>query len=146
MGIIVRLIPKIGILRILAIKSPSAQTEELFVKSLNVALTQFQTLLAELSKSPSSELALANRDLDTGSKVRPGAYRLTDRAYAELLHKVTAKPGLPIPPGLREDILAYYADQAAPISTKRNRRAWKIVLTKLQSLEQQALADSRNER
>jgi hypothetical protein len=146
LGIIVRLIPKIGILKILAIKPPSARTEELFLKSLNVALTQFQTLLAELSKSPSSELALANRDLDTGSKVRPGAYRRTDRAYAELLHKVTAKPGLPIPPGLREDILAYYADPAAPISTKQNRRAWKKVLAQLQSLEQQALADSRNER
>jgi hypothetical protein len=47
---------------------------------------------------------------------------------------------------LREDILAYYADPAAPISTKQNRRAWKKVLAQLQSLEQQALADSRNER
>ena len=61
------------------------------MESLNVALTQFQASLAELSKSPSSELTLANRDLDTGSKVRPGAYRFTDRAYAELLRKVTAK-------------------------------------------------------
>ena len=141
-----RLIPKIGILKILAIKPPSAQTEELFVKSLNLAVTQFQTLLAELSKSPSSELALANRDLDTGSKVRPGAYRLTDRAYAELLHKVTAKPGLPIPPALREDILAYYADPEAPISTKRNRKAWKKVLAQLELLKNPATAGSRQER
>ena len=130
-----RLIPKIGILKILAIKPPSAQTEEFFVKSLDVAVTQYEALLTELSKSPSSELALANRDLDTGSKVRPGAYRLTDRAYAELLHKVTAKPGLPIPAALREDILAYYADPEAPISTKRNRKAWKKLLAQLELLK-----------
>jgi hypothetical protein len=145
LGIVVRLIPKIGILKILAIKPPSAQTEELFVKSLNVALTQFQTLLAELSENPSNELALANRDLDTGSKVRPGAYKLTDRAYASLLHKVTARPGLPIPSALRENILAYYADPEAPISTKRNRKAWNKVLAQLKVLENPA-ADGRQER
>ena len=145
LGIILRLIPKIGILKILAIKPPSSQTEELFVKSLNVAVTQFQVLLEELSKRPSSELALANRDLDTGFKVRPGAYLLTDRAYAELLHKVTAKPGLPIPPALREDILAYYADPEAPINTKRNRKAWQKVLAQLEFLENPATADSRQE-
>ena len=146
LGIIVRLIPKIGILKILAIKPPSAQTEELFVESLNVALTQFQASLAELSKSPSSELTLANRDLDTGSKVRPGAYRLTDRAYAELLRKVTARPGLQIPPALREDILAYYADPEVPTTTKRNSKAWKKVLAQLEFLKNPATADSRQER
>jgi hypothetical protein len=146
LGIIVRLIPKIGILKILAIKPPSAQTEELFVKSFNVALSQFQAVLAELSKSPSSELALANRDLDTGSKVRPGAYRLTDRTYAELLHEVTEKPGLPIPPALREDILAYYADPDAPISTKKNRKAWKKVPAQLEFLKNSVTAGGRQER
>lgn len=145
LGIIVRLIPKIGILKILAVKPPSAQTEELFVKSLNVAVTQFQALLEELSKRPLSELTLDNRDLDTGSKVKPGVYRLTDRAYAELLDKATAKPGLPIPPALREDILAYYANPEAPISTKRNRKAWKKVLAQLEFLKNPETADSRQE-
>ena len=144
LGIIIRLIPKIGIFKVLAIKAPSPQTEDLFVKSLNSALTRFQELLTELSKCPSSELALANRDLDTGFRVRPGAYELTDRAYAKLLHKVTQKPGLPIPRRLREDVLAYYADPAAPISTKRNGRAWRKVLAQLELLEHQATADSRH--
>ena len=146
LGIVVRLIPKIGILKILAIKPPSVQTEDLFVRSLNIALSRFQDLLAELSKDPSGELALANRDLDTGSKVKPGAYKLTDRTYAELLHKVTEKPGLPIPAGLREDILAYYADPTAPITTKRNGKAWRKVLEQLKLLEHGATADTRSER
>ena len=145
LGIIIRLIPKIGILKILAVKPPSSQTEGLFVKSLNIATMRFQQLLTELSSNPSVDLALANRDLDTGSRVRPGAYKFTDRTYAELLHKVTENPGNPIPPALRQDILDYYADQAAPISTKRNRKAWKRVLAELELLDQ-AAAENRHQR
>jgi hypothetical protein len=115
------------------------------VKSLNIATMRFQQLLTELSTNPSVDLALANRDLDTGSRVRPGAYKFTDRAYAELLHRVTENPGRPIPPALREDILDYYADPAAPISTKRNHKAWKRVLAELELLNQ-AAAESRHER
>jgi hypothetical protein len=141
LGIVVRLIPKIGILRILAIKPPSSQTEDLFVKSLDDARTQFQESLTELSHTPRGELTLANRDLDTGAKVRPGAYRLTDRTYARLLHKVTENTGLPIPSGLRQDILTYYADPEAPISTKQNRKEWQNVLAQLEYLKLQAPAD-----
>lgn len=140
LGIVVRLIPKIGVLRILAIEPPSSQTEDLFVKSLDAALTQFQELLTELSHTP-GQLTLANRDLDTGAKVRPGAYRLTDWTYAQLLHKVAETPGLPIPSGLRRDILTYYADPEAPISTKKNRKAWENVLAQLEYLKLEAPAD-----
>ena len=80
LGIVIHLIPKIGILRILAVKPPSSSTENLFVKSLDDALTRYRTLLASLSKSPSAELVLANLDLDTGARVVPGAYKLTDQA------------------------------------------------------------------
>jgi hypothetical protein len=141
LGIVVRLIPKIGVLRILAIEPPSSQTEDLFVKSLDAALTEFQGLLTELSHTPKGELKLANRDLDTGAKVRPGAYRLTDQTYAQLLRKITENPGLPIPSGLRQDILTYYADPNAPISTKKNRKAWKNVLAQLEYLKLEAPAD-----
>jgi hypothetical protein len=141
LGIVVRLIPKIGVLRILAIEPPSSQTEDLFVKSLDTAVTQFREFLTELSYTPQGELTLANRDLDTGAKVRPGAYRLTDQTYAQLLQKVTEARGPPIPYGLRQDILDYYADPEAPISTKKNRQAWKNVLAQLEYLKLQAPAD-----
>jgi hypothetical protein len=111
------------------------------VKSLDAALTEFQGLLTELSHTPKGELKLANRDLDTGAKVRPGAYRLTDQTYAQLLRKITENPGLPIPSGLRQDILTYYADPNAPISTKKNRKAWKNVLAQLEYLKLEAPAD-----
>ena len=44
---------------------------------------------------------------------RPSGYRLTDDTYATLLHRLAATPTQPIPPGVKEDILAYYANLPA---------------------------------
>lgn len=134
--IVIRLVPKIGILKILAIKPPTTQTEALFVKSLNNTVDIFRDLLSQLSMNPTGDLVLVNRDLDTGNLVKPGAYELTDQTYAQLLQKITAQPGLPVPLALRENILAYYSDMNAPISTKKNRKAWQRVQTQLDILRQ----------
>jgi hypothetical protein len=137
MAILIRIIPKIGLLKILSIKPPSPATEDLFVSSVNDAMDHFRTRLAQLSESPSGGLSLPNRDLDTGEKVRPGAYILTDKTYEKLLAKITAQPGMAVPPGLRENILIYYSDLNAPIHTKKNRKAWKRVLAELEQLRRE---------
>ena len=49
--------------------------------------------------------------------VQPGGYSLTDSTYADLLHRLTRSPSQPIPPGIKEDIQAYYADPDSPITT-----------------------------
>ena len=77
---------------------------------------------------------LPNRDLDTGQVVQPGGYSLTDSTYADLLHRLTQSPAQPIPPGIKEDILAYYADPASPITTKKNPSAWAQVQADLVTL------------
>lgn len=61
---------------------------------------------------------LPNRDLDTGDVARPGGYPLTDQTYTALLHMLTLQPNLTIPPGIKEDIQAYFANPDAPIFTK----------------------------
>lgn len=77
---------------------------------------------------------LPNRDLDTGHVVQPGGYRLTDKTYADLLHKLTRNPKQPIPPGIVLDIQAYYAKPDAPITTKRNAARWAKVQADLKTL------------
>jgi hypothetical protein len=77
---------------------------------------------------------LPNRDLDTGYVTRPGGYSLTDSTYAELLHRLTRVPAQPVPPGIKEDIQAYYANPASPITTKRNAAKWAQVQTDLVTL------------
>ena len=78
-----------------------------------------------LSRDPRHPLP--NRDLDTGRVVQPGGYPLTDSTYANLLHRLTRQPTLPIPPGIKQDIQAYYANPNAPITTKQNPAKWAQV-------------------
>jgi hypothetical protein len=78
---------------------------------------------------------LPNRDLDTGYVVKPGGYSLTDSTYADLLHRLTRTPATPIPPGIKEDILAYYADPDAPITTRKNAAQWAQVQADLATLQ-----------
>jgi hypothetical protein len=80
------------------------------------------------------DMSLADRDLDTGQPVVPGGYPLTDRTYAQLLARITKIPTDPIPAGLKHDIIAYYADPAAPISTKKKPKEWAAVHERLQVL------------
>ena len=80
-------------------------------------------------------ILLQNRDLDTGNPVRPAGYRLTDDTYADLLHRLAATPRRPIPPGVKEDILAYYKDPDLPFATKEDPGAWSVVLTDLGTLK-----------
>jgi hypothetical protein len=77
---------------------------------------------------------LPNRDLDTGRVVQPGGYSLTDSTYARLLHSLTRQPAQPIPPGIKVDIQAYYANPDSPITTKRDRAQWAQVQADLQTL------------
>ncbi|MEO7030078.1 MAG: zinc dependent phospholipase C family protein [Acidobacteriaceae bacterium] len=78
---------------------------------------------------------LKNRDLDTGFVVRPGGYRLTDDTYADLVHRLALKPEGPIPPAIKEDILAYYANPDSPITTKQDQERWAQVQADLVTLQ-----------
>ncbi|MBV9086060.1 MAG: zinc dependent phospholipase C family protein [Acidobacteriaceae bacterium] len=133
LAVLVKILPKIGAISDLAIKVPDSQTEELYIRSVNRAVDVFAQLLNDLRTG--NVLLLVNRDLDTGEVVKPGGYPLTDTTYAQLLHRIASKPDRVVPRGLRRDLLKYYSDPNAPIITKKDRRAWQLVLTDLQTLK-----------
>ena len=146
MAVVIRIIPKVGFLKTLSIQAPTPVTEDLYINSMNRSVTVFRTLLARAGNDPHGELDLANRDLDTGGGVRPGGYVLTDKTYAKLLSKVTDdKSVLPIPVELRQNILDYYSDPNAPITTKKHRRKWEKVQAELKKLEATAPTETPNE-
>ena len=76
-----------------------------------------------------------NRDLDTGEKVKPGGYKLTDLTYAKLLSDLTKHPERPIPSRLKQDLTEYYADPLAPITTKKDPATWAEVQSNLKVLQ-----------
>ncbi len=126
------ILPRIGPLSDAAIRGPNAQTQLLFAKSLKDSIDRLRYVLSHFDDVAS---LVPNIDLDTGTVVKPGSYRLTDRTYAKLLYVLTRKPSQPVPARLRQNIADYYADPSAPISTKRNRKKWAKVQTELSIIQ-----------
>ena len=138
LAFVIVIVPKVGVFSDLAIRGPQQQTEARYIESVNRTLERYEQLLGYLTTNPAAKpgvtMKLENRDLDTGAKVRPGRYRLTDETYAKLLGKVTAL-GAAVPVTLKRDLLNYYADPAAPITTKKNKDAWERIQEQLATLK-----------
>ena len=170
------ILPKVGPIRLTAVKGPTSQTERDYVHSvlrstdaLNRVLRRFtpppstrpsaqQAAAADTHSlpppsdplpakpgssqpvprgSPDPHHPLVNRDLDTGNPVKPAGYSLTDQTYAYLLHQLAKTPTVPVPTGIKEDILAYYSDLSLSFATKKDPDAWAAVqhdLTTLQTM------------
>ncbi|HVC90444.1 MAG TPA: zinc dependent phospholipase C family protein [Acidobacteriaceae bacterium] len=131
---LIRIVPKVGTISDLAIRGPNAETNRWYIESVNRTTDDYERMLRELAKDPRHRLDLPDRDLDTGNLEQPGSYPLTDKTYAELLTKLTARPNHAIPAGLQQNILSYYSNPDAPITTKKNRGAWNRVQTSLTKL------------
>jgi hypothetical protein len=129
--------PKIGAASELAIKIPDDHTESLYMASVNRTIDASEALLRGLTTGQAGTLrGLVNRDLDTGEQTKPGAYALTDKTYARLVHELVDRSETSVSPALRDNILQYYSDPNAPISTKRNRKAWRRLTEDLERLKQ----------
>src|SRR6202522_2196884 len=125
------ILPKVGTLKLLAIRGPNQHTEDLYIKSVNHSI---QSLRLMLNHFDTIQDYLPNRDLDTGLKVKPGGYILTDYTYAKLLAMLTEHPDQPIPAQVKQDLIDYYADPQSPITTKNNPTQWADVQANLATL------------
>ena len=130
---LIAILPKIGMLKMLDIKGPTVETERAYIASVNLSTAVLAVSLQRLMGTQ-IDTGLADRDLDTGERVVSGGYTLTDKTYAQLLARITKAPTEQIPAELKQDILAYYADPAAPISTKKKPKEWAAVQEQLRVL------------
>ena len=137
LAFVVVVMPKIGPLKMLAIKGPTVETRNWYLHSVNNCTAALAMVLGQLTAPGVGTLhaaLLPNRDLDTGAQVVPGGNPLTDQTYAKLLERITKDPTRAVPDGLKQDILRYYADPASPISSKRDRKRWALIEKQLQRL------------
>jgi hypothetical protein len=109
LAILVFIIPKIGGAADLAIKIPKTDTEELYLRSVNQTVDSFRAVLDKLRAQSNAQIELANLDLDTGRGIRRGDYPLADKTYAELLERLTSRPGRRISESVKTNIIEYYA-------------------------------------
>jgi hypothetical protein len=159
------ILPKIGPLALVNVKGPTQKTEKDYAHSVAVATTDLRLILAAFTPlgarstaspspltslvlngppaliQPDSRHPLPNRDLDTGRVVQPGGYSLTDSTYANLLRKLVARPDRPVPPGVKQDVQAYYSNLNLPIATKKDPVRWSEVLADLKTLSVMPTSD-----
>ena len=132
LAFVLKLIPPIGPLRALRFKMPTPQVEKLFRESFDRSAAQYREKLREAQHGT---LSLPDANYDVGTITPPGAYRLADYTYAYWLDHLAKKNFNAVTPEIRENLLAYYSNLNAPISTKRHRKDWDQLLAQLQALK-----------
>jgi hypothetical protein len=126
---LLRIMPKIGPFKKLGFNSPTPQTEDLYIKSINATTDHYRVLLEEVR---ARKLVLPDCDLDDGKET------VADDAYATLLAKLSASNFDKTSPQLRDNILEFYARPAPPGKTKKElarQQAAAANLNQLKSVE-----------
>ena len=131
-SILLRYMPKIGPFKALAFNSPTAQTADLYFKSINTTVDQYRIYLQQVR---AGSLELANCDFDSGKETRAAEYSLTDDTYAKLLGQLAERSFDLTSTELRDNILGFYSDLSVPIETKKDDVRWQSVLTSLDQLK-----------
>ena len=129
---LLRYMPKIGPFKKLGFNNPTAQTEDLYIKSINTTVDQYRAFLEEVR---GDTLMLRNCDLDSGQATKAAEYSLTDDTYAQLLAQLSDRKFNGTSPELRDNILQFYSDLSVPIETKKDPASWQGVLSALDQLK-----------
>ena len=124
------ILPRVGPFKAFAFKKLTPETERLYMVGFNASIDRYRDLLAEVGRG---KFHLANDNMDVGEGTKAGKYKLTDAAYAKLLHKLDGHY-VDVPQDLRSDILAFYQDLSLPIATKSNEADWARLQTELSNL------------
>jgi hypothetical protein len=126
----IRILPKVGPLSPFKFKKMTPEAEKLYMESVNATIERYRMFLADAG---ANRLKLPNENIDTGEPTIAGKYKLTDAAYATLLHKLVEHHQAS--EELRGNILAFYRNLSLPIATKSNPEKWAGVLHDLDQLK-----------
>jgi Zinc dependent phospholipase C len=136
LAFLLRIIPKIGPLKVLQLRTPTPETERMFEASFNATLDRYRKLLEQVD---TRQPGLPNENFDTGEVTGPGKYRLVDETHAKLLDALAKQNFSGVRPELRAEFLEFYGHPDAPYATKRRAKAWAKVQAQLEQLKKTAL-------
>jgi hypothetical protein len=132
LAFIVRIVPKIGPLKVLELRTPTPQTESMFEASFNATMIRYRKLLGQIGDGLPD---LPNDNFDTGDTTGPGKYRLNDEAHAKLLGKLAKQNFSSASQELRAELLEFYGHPDAPYSTKKKPKEWTKVQAEMEQLK-----------
>lgn len=144
LAVIVRILPKVGPLKTLDVKVPDAQTEKLFIKSVENTVDAYHVLLTRVGSPKVTQTAgadpkLGNLDLDTGEPTAPAEYTLADQTYARLVKLLDQDGYRAATPELRANVLDFYRDLDVALETKRHKKEWTNLQRELEKLKSQTV-------
>jgi hypothetical protein len=135
-GVLYRILPKVGPLKPLAFKAPTPEAAELFARSFRDATARFR---AEVNDLRDRTFEISNTNFDTGKPCRFGDYSLADDTYGELLHRLADHKFQGMPAGLSKNIVDFYGEGPGPSSVDRKvRKRWTKAEPVLQELKSQS--------
>ncbi|TAM82547.1 MAG: hypothetical protein EPN47_07745 [Acidobacteria bacterium] len=129
---IIRILPKFGALKVLQLKTPTPETEQMFESSFNATLQRYRQLLKQVG---TGRLDLPNDNFDTGDVTGPGKYKLNDETQAKLLDRLAQKNFTGASPEVRGELLEFFGHPDAPYSIKRKKKEWKRVMAEVDQLK-----------
>jgi len=132
LAFLVRILPKIGPLKVLQLITPTPAAEKLFEESFNATLDRYRQLL---SQAGAGQLDLPNDNFDTGDITGPGKYQLTDETQAKLLDALAKQKFTGASPEIRTELLEFFGHPDAPYAMKRKPRDWVKVQAELEQLK-----------
>ena len=139
LAFLVRILPKIGPLKVLELKTPTPDTERMFEASFNATLDRYRHLL---SQAGTGQLDLPNDNFDTGGITGPGQYRLADEAHAKLLDSLAKHDFHGVSSEVQAELLEFFGHPDAPYSIKRKPKRWAKVQAELEQLKQMQVAST----
>jgi hypothetical protein len=132
LGVLYRILPKIGPLKPLSFKAPTPEAAELFAKSFRDATAKFRI---EVNDLKDRKFEVANANFDTGRPSRFGDYSLADETYGELLERLSDQKFQGTPVALTRNIVSFYGDGPGPwVKDKKVRKRWTKVERTLEEL------------
>jgi hypothetical protein len=135
LAFLIRILPKVGPLRVLELKTPTPEAERLFESSFNTTLDRYREFLAQAA---AGDPALPNKNFDTGAITAPGEYWLEDEAQAKLLDALAKQNLTGASPEIRGELLEYFGHPDAHYIMKKKAKKWAKVQTDLEKLKEAA--------
>jgi hypothetical protein len=128
---LLRYMPKVGPFKAMAFNNPTAQTEDLYFKSINATVDAYRMFLNEVG---SNTLSLPNFDLDSGKPIIAAEYSLSDETYVSLLNRLSDNKFDLTSAALRDDILNFYSDDVVAAKAKNQSVPWQNIQATLVQL------------
>ena len=132
LGTMIRILPKVGPLKVLSFQKPTPQTEDMYVKSINSTADQYRRFLEQVR---SGRFTLPNRDLDSGKPAASAEYSLADETYADLLDRLSDDEFKTTSADLRKDILGFYAGGVSEPTKRKNKDRQQRLVKQLNQLK-----------